>query len=211
MRRGAAGVAAVAACLALAAGACGGRTAAGDGATETAGEGSGRVSGATGVGTGGSSLAIATSVPVRINTPVSAPPSGPGVSVTVPPEKPCTIEASFSNEVLGFAYDSAVVSPDGEARLRAFVAEVLRNSVRLERVELVGFASSEGADDYNLALSRQRALSAKVVLSSIDGIGSASLDASGRGEDKAIGDNSIEAGRERNRRVEVSFHFSGCK
>ncbi len=162
------------------------------------------------VGAGGGSLSIATSIPGQLNTPLSVPPSGPGVSVTVPPQKPCTIVATISNAKLGFAYDSAAVSPEGEEFLRSFTADVMRNQLRLERIDVVGFASSEGPDDYNLALSRSRAESTAGALATIAALRGSPVNATGRGEQDPVGDNGSELGRASNRRVEVSFHFIGC-
>jgi len=69
-------------------------------------------------------------------------------------------------------------------------------------VDVIGHADSTGADDYNQALSERRAMSVSSVLVNGGVIGQR-LVASGAGESRPIADNATEAGRQRNRRVEV--------
>lgn len=67
-----------------------------------------------------------------------------------------------------------------------------------------GYASSEGADDYNLALSKRRA---EMVRNTMIGnhVAPSRITAVGMGESSPIGDNSTESGRSMNRRVEIDI------
>ncbi|MEL7540934.1 MAG: OmpA family protein, partial [Pseudomonadota bacterium] len=69
-------------------------------------------------------------------------------------------------------------------------------------VDVVGHASSDGANDYNQALSERRANSVQSYLVN-SGVQSVRLQAFGMGETQPIADNSTEAGRIANRRVEI--------
>lgn len=69
-------------------------------------------------------------------------------------------------------------------------------------IEIQGFASSEGDENYNVTLSERRAENVQRYLVS-KGVPLFRLSIVGLGEDKAVGDNKTRAGREQNRRVEV--------
>ena len=69
-------------------------------------------------------------------------------------------------------------------------------------VDVVGHASSDGDDAYNQALSERRANSVSSYLVN-SGVQSVRLNALGMGETQPIADNSTQAGRAANRRVEI--------
>lgn len=69
-------------------------------------------------------------------------------------------------------------------------------------VDVVGHASSDGADAYNQELSERRAASVQSYLVN-SGVQSVRLRAIGMGETQPIADNSTQAGRVANRRVEI--------
>jgi outer membrane protein OmpA-like peptidoglycan-associated protein len=69
-------------------------------------------------------------------------------------------------------------------------------------VDIIGHASSDGDDAYNQALSERRANSVKGYLIN-HGVVPVRLQAYGMGETQPIADNSTEAGRRANRRVEI--------
>lgn len=150
------------------------------------------------------------STPQTLNIPLIEPRGLEGVAVRIPPEAPCTIEASIADETLGFARDSSVLSPAGRALLQTFVTAILRNARHLEQIDLAGFASAEGEVSYNLPLSQSRADAVGTVLASIPELHQLPIRAVGMGEKDPVGDNGTEDGREANRRVELSFHFTGC-
>lgn len=101
---------------------------------------------------------------------------------------------------IGFDYDSAAIRPESAVLLNA-LADGLRGT-DAARIEIVGHSSSEGAAEYNRALSQRRA--ASVVAALVDmGLAADRLAALGKGEDEPIASNADEAGRSLNRRVEV--------
>lgn len=70
--------------------------------------------------------------------------------------------------------------------------------------QIVGYTDSVGGSDYNQGLSERRADAVRTYL--VDrGVASSRLSASGQGERSPVGDNGSSAGREQNRRVEVTI------
>lgn len=99
-----------------------------------------------------------------------------------------------------FDYDSATIRSESKALL-----DSLANGLKAEsaaRITVVGHTSSEGSDRYNDELSRRRAEAVVTALAS-RGIESSRMAAAGRGEQAPIADNSTDAGRSLNRRVEI--------
>ena len=82
------------------------------------------------------------------------------------------------------------------------VAEVLALNPGI-RVEIAGHTDSRGAHAYNLRLSEARAKAVRDHLVA-EGIGAERLSVKGYGPDKPIADNDTDAGRARNRRVELT-------
>lgn len=69
-------------------------------------------------------------------------------------------------------------------------------------IMIIGYTDNTGSASYNQSLSVRRADAVKSVLTS-DGVGQGRLTTQGKGETDAIADNSTEAGRAQNRRVEI--------
>jgi OOP family OmpA-OmpF porin len=67
---------------------------------------------------------------------------------------------------------------------------------------LKGYASAEGTDEHNMALSVERATAVKAYLVN-SGISADNLTIKGFGDKNPVADNNTEAGRVRNRRVEM--------
>lgn len=99
-----------------------------------------------------------------------------------------------------FDYDSAAIPGESNALLDA-LATGLKNEYA-GVIAVIGHTSSEGSDSYSEDLSRRRAESVVAALGT-RGIDGARLAAEGRGEQQAIADNTTEAGRSLNRRVEI--------
>jgi outer membrane protein OmpA-like peptidoglycan-associated protein len=72
---------------------------------------------------------------------------------------------------------------------------------------LVGHTDSQGADAYNLDLSRRRATSVARYLEA-HGVSGARVETTGRGETEPIATNDTDAGRQENRRVEIAVFAS---
>ena len=82
-------------------------------------------------------------------------------------------------------------------RLSAFLTEYPKRTAAIE-----GFTDSMGSEEMNQSLSERRANAVKNYLVG-QGVGSARLTTSGRGESSPVADNESAAGRQQNRRVEV--------
>ncbi len=108
----------------------------------------------------------------------------------------------ISLEIKGvqFKYDSAELTPDAKVILDG-VANSLIAYPQKNDLDVQGHTSSEGADKYNLRLSQQRSQSVANYLKH-KGV-SNKLTAHGYGEGRPIADNSTEAGKSKNRRVEL--------
>jgi OOP family OmpA-OmpF porin len=81
------------------------------------------------------------------------------------------------------------------------VVEILREHTAIT-IRVEGHTDSRGRDSYNKKLSDQRAGSVRIYLIE-RGIESSRIDSIGFGEERPIDDNSTEAGRATNRRVEI--------
>lgn len=114
------------------------------------------------------------------------------------------IAVTFESGVL-FPFDSDQVLPAGRENLRQ-LANSLRNYPGTE-VLIVGHTDSQGSDDYNMRLSYRRAESARSFLVG-QGIEGGRIRVEGRGESEPVADNSTDAGRARNRRVEIAIFAS---
>ncbi|MFG2135719.1 OmpA family protein [Streptomyces sp. NPDC048650] len=112
---------------------------------------------------------------------------------------------SLQAEVL-FGKDSAKLSPDALSRIDTIAAEVRKQNATSLRV--FGFTDDLGSAAHGLTLSKDRANAVQRELA--DELGSAvSFEIRGYGEQYPIADNASEAGRKKNRRVEVSFPRTG--
>jgi outer membrane protein OmpA-like peptidoglycan-associated protein len=99
-----------------------------------------------------------------------------------------------------FAQSSATIQPAFFGPLND-VARTL-NEYPSTAIDIRGHASSEGNRDFNQRLSQQRADAVRSYLVN-QGITSARLHSIGMGIDYPVADNSTEAGRQQNRRVEI--------
>lgn len=106
-------------------------------------------------------------------------------------------------EPIFFEYRSAKIQTRSQPLL-AELANLLKSRPDLGRISIDGHTDSQGADNYNLKLSQERAQSVMTFL--VDaGVDHARLEAHGFGESKPIADNRTADGRARNRRVEFQL------
>jgi OOP family OmpA-OmpF porin len=103
-------------------------------------------------------------------------------------------------EGVSFEYDQAVLTPESTLVLDR-VAASLRDWPSV-RVEIGGHTDSRGGDAYNLDLSGRRAQAVRDYLVRA-GIDASRLTAKGYGASQPVADNATEAGRAKNRRVEL--------
>ncbi|MCK9617998.1 MAG: OmpA family protein [Lentimicrobiaceae bacterium] len=101
-----------------------------------------------------------------------------------------------------FATDSFALQSGSETELNKLVTFLALNPQL--HVEIGGHTDNAGEETYNLQLSQQRAQSVIRYLLQ-KGIAAQRLRATGYGESRPIADNSMEAGRARNRRTEITI------
>lgn len=134
----------------------------------------------------------------------AAAPAPPVQQETPPPPPPAPAPApapdyNFTN--IQFEFDSGILKTESYPILDKAASEMKKDpSVKFI---LKGYASAEGSDKHNMSLSVDRANSVKAYLVNT-GVSSANLTAKGYGEANPIADNTTEAGRILNRRVELS-------
>ena len=109
-------------------------------------------------------------------------------------------------DLYGFLFDS------GEAALKSasmptlkLLGQVLRENPDL-KLDVVGHTDDVGGAQFNQRLSEARARAVVTALVTQQGIDSSRLSPSGKGASAALAPNTSEAGRAKNRRVEVIAH-----
>lgn len=114
------------------------------------------------------------------------------------------IAVSFDSGIL-FDVNSSNLRTEGYNNLQKLANILKRDNETV--LMIVGHTDSTGDETYNLRLSERRAQSAKTYLES-QGLPSSRIQTTGRGELEPIGDNSTDAGRQTNRRIEVAIFAS---
>lgn len=99
-----------------------------------------------------------------------------------------------------FDFDKATLKPGGEQAARR-VAQFMHDYPD-RRIRIEGYTDSTGPESYNQKLSEKRAQSVKEVIVS-QGIDPSRIITQGYGESYPVASNDNEAGRQRNRRVEI--------
>ena len=99
-----------------------------------------------------------------------------------------------------FDIDSAVLKPGGYKDIDRTAVILNRYPETSLRVE--GHTDSTGSEDYNLELSKKRAMAVKNELLA-QNLDNERIETIGFGEGKPVADNSTESGRQLNRRVEI--------
>ena len=108
--------------------------------------------------------------------------------------------AQIPNEIM-FAFNSDELRPNA-VNILAECAELIKRN-HAKHVRIIGHTDSVGRTDYNLELSKRRALSVKTWLVKEGGIGNEDVLAVGLGEKRPMASNDTADGRAKNRRVEV--------
>lgn len=114
------------------------------------------------------------------------------------------IAVSFDSGIL-FDFDSATLRPAAHENLRKLATILNRDNDTI--LLIVGHTDSRGDADYNMGLSERRASAASQYMVS-QGLSSNRVQTLGRGETESLGDNETDAGRQKNRRVEVAIYAS---
>jgi OmpA-OmpF porin, OOP family len=100
---------------------------------------------------------------------------------------------------INFDVNKSTIKPESMGTLNMIV-QVMKDNPEI-KFEVGGHADTDGADDYNLRLSQQRAEAVREQLVKM-GIDASRLTAKGFGETKPISDNNTHDGKANNRRVE---------
>ncbi|MFH8977154.1 OmpA family protein [Streptomyces sp. NPDC017890] len=113
-----------------------------------------------------------------------------------------SVTLALQAEVL-FGKNSAKLGAAAKSRISGIAEEIKTQNAT--RVRVFGFTDNLGSSAHGDALSKQRANAVHDVLSQALNDAGITYEVRGYGEDYPIADNSTEAGRKKNRRVEVSF------
>lgn len=101
-----------------------------------------------------------------------------------------------------FETGRADLKPGSAERLRPLASYLQANPN--VRVRIDGHTDAQGSDAYNQALSDRRAASVRAALGTM-GVDGARIEAVGHGESQPVAENRTPAGRQQNRRVEVTL------
>lgn len=138
------------------------------------------------------------------NTPVDhhgcPMPQYPAASVK--PEAAQSEVITLSDDVL-FAFNQSDLTPTAKSRLDALMSKF--EDADVVSIKVVGHTDSVGSDAYNQALSERRASSVAEYLLS-QGVVPNKVTSEGKGESQPIADNETEAGRAKNRRVDLHIN-----
>ncbi len=106
----------------------------------------------------------------------------------------------FSTTGIYFNVNSAEIKPESYGVLKS-IANVLAADPTL-KVTVVGHTDSDGEEQFNLKLSKQRAESVKKALISEFAISAGQIESDGKGEAEPVAENTSQTGKASNRRVE---------
>jgi len=109
-------------------------------------------------------------------------------------------EGRFSTTGIYFNSGSAVIKPESYGVLKS-IAAVLQENPDVS-VRIIGHTDSDGSDDLNLRLSKERANAVKRALQTEFGIDADRMETDGKGESEPVGDNATPEGKAQNRRGE---------
>lgn len=102
---------------------------------------------------------------------------------------------------INFATDSAKIPLEFRQYMEKFT-NYLKKPPMYKRIVISGHTDSVGSDDYNLRLSRQRAITVKRAFVEVFGLDESKIQVEGFGESRPVADNGNYQGRAQNRRVE---------
>jgi len=117
------------------------------------------------------------------------------------------IQVTFDSGLL-FDFDSDVVRTEARTNLRNLAASL--DKYPGSDLLIAGHTDSVGTDAYNLALSQRRSEAAVAYLSS-QGVSRSRMTSRGLGETEPVAPNDSDAGRSKNRRVEVAIYAGAAQ
>lgn len=113
-----------------------------------------------------------------------------------------SVTLALQAEVL-FGKDSSKLGAEAKSRIRGIAEEIRTQNAT--RVRVFGFTDNLGSSAHGDVLSKRRANAVHDILSQSLNDAGITYEVRGYGEQYPIADNATEAGRKKNRRVEVSF------
>lgn len=111
------------------------------------------------------------------------------------------IKITFNSGIL-FDVNKAELRPEAKANLEKLA--VILNKYADTKIVIEGHTDSDGTEEHNLELSRQRAQSVANFVSSLQ-VDPTRFTIMGYGESQPVGDNTTVAGKQANRRVELAI------
>lgn len=108
----------------------------------------------------------------------------------------------LAQRVIYFAYDSSVLTPEGEAIVRAH-AQYLSDTPNLKLI-LEGHTDERGTREYNLALAERRAIAVSDVLQAL-GVAGDRMQTVSYGEERPVALGHDDGAWSLNRRVEILY------
>ncbi|NVB38972.1 OmpA family protein [Pseudenhygromyxa sp. WMMC2535] len=129
------------------------------------------------------------------------------------PEPPPRVHAKVTgdsivlDDKIQFGYDSAEIQSQSLTLLDDLV-KVLQDNPDIEQINIIGHTSTEGSTKHNKQLSTERAAAvAKYVAD--QGIDPSRITSEGKGESEPLVEESSDADKEKNRRVEIKIIKQG--
>jgi OOP family OmpA-OmpF porin len=101
-----------------------------------------------------------------------------------------------------FDHDKSNLKDEGKAALHALDESIKAKGASVVDINVIGHTDSDGAEEYNQALSIRRADAVRDYMVS-EGVDAAIIDVSGEGELNPIASNATKEGRAENRRVDI--------
>ncbi|MNE18557.1 Outer membrane porin F precursor [compost metagenome] len=128
----------------------------------------------------------------------------PQYPVSEPAPAPVSDVITLSDDgTVMFAVNSDQLVPAATSQLTALMD--MLNDPRIKSVRVLGFTDSQGAEAYNQQLSERRARNVADFLVT-QGLAADKVTSQGMGEAEPVADNDTEAGRAKNRRVELRLN-----
>jgi outer membrane protein OmpA-like peptidoglycan-associated protein len=112
------------------------------------------------------------------------------------------IRMDLPSDIL-FDFDKADIRPDAREALSKVAIVIRAHSGKVVLIE--GHTDSKGSEDYNMELSLRRAESVKQWLKEKENLQKTPFQTKGWGESRPKATNETEAGRQKNRRVEITL------
>jgi OOP family OmpA-OmpF porin len=112
----------------------------------------------------------------------------------------CDLAENYTLNGIYFEYDSANLTADSQDAVHDALAILKRHPELV--VEIAGHTDSRGTDGYNKSLSQRRADAVRKELV-MHGVNASNLTSKGYGEAQPVASNDTDAGRAKNRRVEL--------